>query len=213
MYNIFSMVDQKSSEMFAFDLEDLGSGELWEKIRKIISSFPQKPLTVAGDNVWQSIVDREQARSLFQSYPALSDLIGILIYLFELEKGAELSKSDFFKQQENQLALVKAFGYLSETIFKQENYNHHQKFFNTLSRGLIGLANQIRQQALPNMLNSLTFCLNEAIHTIPGAQKINIKTEGIRKKLSENPSNNLEFDSYFKIAFENFVNSLVPNVQ
>ncbi len=139
---------------------------------------------------------------LFENYPQLSDLLSVLIYLYEVEAGATISKSNFFQKPENQLLLVKAFGYFAEGELKQENYHRYQNFFNKLTEQLKKLENLIKNNstALPNILGSLILALNAAIHTLPGASTINLKPQAIKSFLLSN----MEFAQQYQAIFENF---------
>lgn len=200
------MIDSSDEQKFFSPFNELGPSELWQKIRSLAANFPSKPYTVAGEKVYNSILN-ERILPLFQRYPQLSSLLSALIYLYEVEAGANLSQSDFFRNQENQLVLVKAFGYFAEGELG-ENYSQYQGFFNKLTKELKRLENLIKNQtsSLPNILGSLTLALNEAIHTLPGASSINLKPEGIRKFLAEKT----EFNQQYQTLFENFQTAFAP---
>ncbi len=129
------MVDSLNEQNYISPAEEFGSAQLWQKIRSLAANFPSKPFTVAGENVYNSILN-ERILPLFETYPQFSSLISALIYLYEVEAGANLSQSDFFKNQENQLTLIKAFGYFAEGELKQGNYDQYQSFFNKFQEEL-----------------------------------------------------------------------------
>lgn len=134
------MIDASNEQSYYFSVNELGPPELWQKIRNLAENFPSKPYTVAGEKIYNSILN-ERILPLFQNYPQLSSLLSALIYLYEVEAGARVSQNDFFQNKENQLTLVKAFGYFAEGELKQENYRQYQNFFNTLIRQLKKIEN------------------------------------------------------------------------
>ena len=199
------MIDSSNEQSYCFSVNELSAPELWQKIRNLTKNFPTKPYTLPGEQVYQSILN-EKILPLFQNYPPLSSLLSALIYLYEIEAGARLSQSDFFQNQENQLVLIKVFGYYAERELKEENFNQYQKFFNALEKELKILEASIKtvEKPLPNILGSLTIALKEAVHTIPGSSSDTIKSEGIRNLLAKQTN----FNQQYKTFFENFQNAL-----